>query len=221
MQAVIVVAAGRGERLGLNQNKCFYPLGDKLIVQHSVETFLSFPEFGRVVLVVGQGELALAESLFSDARLTVVCGGATRSESVWRGLVAMMQEPVERVWIHDGARPFIKRAWLGQLLDTPGDALVPGIPIKDTVKQVADGRVQCTLARETLVAVQTPQIFAFCSLKAMYEKVLGQSLLDDAQVWEQSGQEVIVVAGDEDNLKITTPNDLLLASWRIQEGWER
>ncbi len=146
-----------------------------------------------------------------DRADAVVCGGSTRAASVRAGLGAV-PEDAEVVVVHDAARPLAGVELFRAVLDalTPGvDAVVPGLPVAETVKRVAGDRVVSTLDRSQLVAVQTPQAFRPGRLRAAHRT--GGEATDDAALVEAAGGTVVVVAGDPRNLKLTEPSDLVVA----------
>jgi 2-C-methyl-D-erythritol 4-phosphate cytidylyltransferase len=144
----------------------------------------------------------------------VVPGGATRQLSVDAGLRALADD-IDTVLVHDVARPFVPTQVIDRVLDALGngaDAAIPALPVTDTIKQVdADGTVVATVDRDRLVAVQTPQGFRLGALVAAHEAAPDAAASDDALLVESLGGRVVVVAGDDDAFKITTPRDLLLA----------
>lgn len=203
--AAIVVAAGEGSRFG--GRKQFAPLAGRTVVARAVEAARSVASF--VVLVV-PGD-ALDEAHGADA---VVAGGATRSASVRAGLAAL-----DRSWtvvvVHDAARPLASpalfHAVVGALDGSVGIvAAIPGLAVTDTVKRVEAGQVTATLARDELVAVQTPQAFMADSLRAAHERA--DEATDDAALVESAGGRVVVVDGEARNRKLTTEDDLATAA---------
>lgn len=198
----VVVAAGSSSRFG--RLKQFEPLAGRQVLDWSIEAARSVA--GGVVLVVP--DPAAVEPSRADA---VVGGGPTRAASVRAGLDAV-PEDAEVVVVHDGARPLARaelfRTVVGAL--GPGvDAVVPGLPVAETVKQVDGDRVVSTVDRSQLVAVQTPQAFRPGRLRAAHRT--GGEATDDAALVEATGGTVVVVPGDPRNLKLTEPSDLVVA----------
>ncbi len=203
----IVVAGGSGDRFG--GLKQFAMLGTKSIAAHSVETCRVIAD--KVILVVPNG--MTGESHGADH---VIEGGATRSASVRAGL-SLVQDDVEVVVVHDAARPLATPrlffAVVAELSDERVDAAICAVPVNDTIKEVTQiegrRRVVHTLHRDDLVAVQTPQAFRADILRRAH---LGEGdAHDDAALVEQNGGLIVVVAGEEENMKITSPSDLLVA----------
>jgi 2-C-methyl-D-erythritol 4-phosphate cytidylyltransferase len=196
------VAAGSSSRFG--RLKQFEPLAGRQVLDWSIEASRSVA--AGVVLVVPD-----PAQVPSDRADAVVCGGSTRAASVRAGLAAV-PEDAEVVVVHDAARPLagveLFHAVLAAL--TPGvDAVVPGLPVAETVKHVAGDRVLSTLDRSQLVAVQTPQAFRPGKLRAAHRT--GGEATDDAALVEAAGGTVVVVPGDRRNLKLTEPSDLVVA----------
>ena len=197
----IVVAAGRAERFGAP--KQLMALGDRRVLDHALAAAAASSD--GVVLVVP------ADAAWDVGDVPTVVGGETRSESVRAGL-SVVPDDAEIVLVHDAARPLADRALFTRVIDAVrggADGAVPGLPIADTVKQVRDGAITGTVARETLVVVQTPQGFRAAVLRAAH--AANAEGTDDAAVVEAAGGTVVVVAGDVDNFKITEPADLARA----------
>jgi len=217
---VVIVGAGRGERLGGPVPKVLLQLGLHPIFLHSILAFASVPEISGLVLVVPAGEedrmrTWCQERGCAERVRAIVPGGARRFDSVAHG-VSRVDAAADLVLVHDAARPFvtaelIRRVW--QATVAHGVA-IPGIPVVDTLKTVAnDGRVVATVDRQKLVAVQTPQGFQ----KHLLEKIMARAqepdwdATDEAGLAERLGIPVTVVPGDMRNFKLTTPWDYALA----------
>jgi 2-C-methyl-D-erythritol 4-phosphate cytidylyltransferase len=217
----IVVAAGDGVRLGADRPKAFVKLGGRLLLSHSVELFEEHPSVDGIVLVVPEGweepATLLADDLVAGKVAVAVPGGATRAESVSRGLAAVPDE-ADLIVVHDAARPFATPELVTAVLEALGHAegAVPGVPVTDTVKRVDGDRVTETLERSQLVSVQTPQAFHAEALRTAYAVPADRlsAATDCASLVEASGRAVSVVAGEEANLKITTSADLAEAERR-------
>lgn len=206
----IVVAGGSGHRFG--QRKQFAELSGRPVVAHSVTASSAVSD--GVVLVVPVD--ATTDGAYgADA---VVGGGPTRSASVRQGLAAV-PEAADVIVVHDAARPLATVALFHAVIDavTAGaDAAVPGVPVSDTLKQVdADGTVVSTVDRSALVGVQTPQAFRADVLRRAHANE--DDATDDAALVEALGGTVLVVAGDAQNVKITTPDDLRQAERLLRE----
>lgn len=215
---LIVVAAGRGERLG--QDKAWVPLGGRPLVAHSLGA-LARPPVERVVLVVAAERLAAGRALAAQAAVPTIAvvGGARRQDSVRAGLLAL--GPCAWVAVHDAARPFADHALLLRTLEAARatGAAVAAVPVQDTIKRVRDGRVVETLARAELWAAQTPQVFRGPLLARAHREATTEAT-DDATLVERLGVPVAVAAGAYVNIKVTTPDDLVLARllWQQRAG---
>ena len=199
----IVVAAGRGDRFG--QPKQFCDLAGSRVVNRSVSAALGACDAVVVVLPPGvewDGPRVAAAAV----------GGSTRSESVRAGLT-LVPDDCEVVVVHDAARPMATAELFAAVIDAVrdgADAAVPAIPVADTIKRVDGYRVVETVARESLVAAQTPQAFRASVLRDAHAS--GSDASDDAALVELAGGRVVIVPGHPDNLKITTPADLRVAA---------
>lgn len=220
----VIVAAGRGLRIGGDVRKQYRVIGGKALVAHAVDAFLSHPAVTQVVAVINgdDGEAfrqALGESYDHPALLPAVTGGATRQESVRAGLEALeslggalSDEAI--VLVHDAARPFVSPALIGRAVAAAQahGAAIPVLPVSDTIKQVgADGLVATTPPRDSLRAVQTPQAFRYRSLRDAHRAAARAgvgTLTDDAAVCEWAGLAVATFAGEEMAFKITLPADM-------------
>ena len=219
----VLVAAGRGERLGDERPKAFARLGSLPLLAESLRR-LDESEWIDAIVVVAPPEweepaILLAEELGASKVIACVTGGSTRSESVRIGL-AEVPEDAAVVLVHDAARPVLPADLVPRLLEALGegyDGAVPAVPVIDTVKRTKDGVVVETLARDELVAVQTPQAFVASVLRGA---AAGEGS-DCASLVEAAGGRVKVVPGDERLLKITTAADLeRVAAWLEAEGSE-
>jgi 2-C-methyl-D-erythritol 4-phosphate cytidylyltransferase len=222
MAVALIVAAGRGERLGSNRPKALVTLAGRPMLEWSVDALQSVAAVQRIVIALPDGvDLNVGEGVVT------VAGGATRSQSVREALKASGEG--DPVIVHDAARPLappelFERA-LEELERTAADAAIAATPVSDTIKQIADDghTVERTLDRRSLWAVQTPQVFR----RAALERVLGEAsdellavATDDAWLIERAGGTVHVVRSDPHNMKVTSPIDLELAERMLSErGW--
>ncbi len=219
--AAIIVAAGRGTRMNQpsQPKKQFRVVGGKTLLEWSVEAFRATGAVTSIVVVTGEEDISFArEALWRSGIATkvtaVVAGGATRQESVSRGLEAIETE-AEWIMVHDAARPMVTPELILRVLEgaKASGAATAALAIRDTVKRVSStaGTVIETLDRSELVAVQTPQAFRRDVLERAHVGSDGAEATDDAGLVERLGGEVRVVAGDTRNLKVTTEDDLYLA----------
>lgn len=217
----VIVAAGNASRMG-GIDKVMAQLGGEPMIARTVRAFAECDAIREIVvvtrpdLIVPIGDLCAG---FDKVR-AVVAGGSSRDESVRMGLSALSKH-VKLAAIQDGARPLV--TW--QVVDrvvraahTYG-AAAPAIPVKDTIKVVRGGIVADTPARNTLQAVQTPQVFDLDLLKAALKKAKddGAQITDDCSAVERMGMSVKIVEGDERNIKVTTPMDLKIAEMLLEE----
>lgn len=211
--AAILVAAGRGTRMGGGLAKQWRPLAGRMVAAHAAAAFRA-AGIGRILLVIQPEDAGLAQAL----GLPWVAGGASRTESVRAGLAALAADPPGAVLIHDAARPCVSPALIGRVLAalaaTPGAA--PALALADALWRGADGQVAGTQDRTGLYRAQTPQGFRYADLAAAYAAFAGEAA-DDVAVARAAGLAVAIVPGDEDNLKLTWPEDFARAQ-AILEG---
>ncbi|MFL0414723.1 bifunctional 2-C-methyl-D-erythritol 4-phosphate cytidylyltransferase/2-C-methyl-D-erythritol 2,4-cyclodiphosphate synthase [uncultured Sphingomonas sp.] len=208
----IIVAAGKGERTGSSVPKQFAPLAGRPMLCWSHAALAAHPAIDRVVVVIGEGQDALlAEAL---PGVIGVCGGATRRESVARGLAAIAG--ADRVLIHDAARPFVTAAVIDRLLAAldSHEGAIPTLPVADTLV-AADG---ANVPRAGLARVQTPQAFSFESIVKAHADWQGDEPTDDAQMVRALGGSIALVQGDAMLEKVTFAEDFAAAQARI--GWD-
>jgi 2-C-methyl-D-erythritol 4-phosphate cytidylyltransferase len=220
----VLVAAGRGERLGEDRPKAFVRLGDLPLLAEPLRRLDESGWIDQIVLVAPpeweEPAILLAEEIGASKVSACVPGGATRTESVRAG-VAEVPEDATVIVVHDAARPLVSEDVILRVIAALGegfDGAVPGLPLADTVKRVRDGVVVETVPRDELVTVQTPQAFVApvlrAALKALSDES-SQSPTDCASLVEANGGRIRIVEGDEKLLKVTTRADLeRVASWR-------
>jgi 2-C-methyl-D-erythritol 4-phosphate cytidylyltransferase len=219
MNVAIVVAAGKGTRLGGDRPKQFLELDGIPVIIHTLRQFERCREIDEVVAVLPAEETAGFQSLaqqFGLRKLSrVIAGGATRAQSVQRGLASIRE--AEIVAVHDGVRPFVTPDEIDQVVAaarTSGAAILVA-PVSDTVKEINDGHVVRTLARSQLRRVLTPQCFHFDILRRGYDQLAevereGIEVTDDSLLVERLGLEIVTVEGSGRNIKITREEDLVL-----------
>ncbi len=216
----IILAGGAGKRMGASTNKQFLLLDNKPIIVHTLQTFEECRAVDGIYLVVNQKDLPIIqEEILETYRFNkvvkLVMGGRLRQDSVRNGLEAI-EDPCDIVIIHDGARPFVTPAFIekGIYLMEMFDAIIPALPMKDTVKVISkEGFVVKTLERDSLWHVQTPQTFKYELIMKAYREGMTKKLYgyDDATFLEYMGKKVKVIEGSPYNIKITTPEDLVMA----------
>lgn len=214
--AALLLAGGSGSRFGGDTPKQYLELGGRAVIRHAAEAFLAHPAVDAVRVVRREADRALYDAALDGAALMPpVAGGASRQDSARIGLESLAGMAPDNVLIHDAARPFpdgglIDRV-IGALAEFP--AAVPVLPVVDTLKRAdaAGRRVAGTVERSGLWRAQTPQGFRYGAILDAHRRAAGRALTDDAMVAEEAGLAVAMVAGAEDNLKITTGDDLARA----------
>ena len=222
----IILAGGAGKRMGAATNKQFLLIDNKPIIVHTLQIFEECRAIDGIYLVVNQKDLPMIqEEILETYRfnkiLKLVIGGRLRQDSVRNGLEAI-ENPCDIVIIHDGARPFVSPSFIdkGILLMEMFDAVIPALPVKDTIKVVSkEGFVQKTLERDSLWHVQTPQTFKYDLITKAYREGAAKKLYgyDDATFLEHMGKKVKVIEGSPYNIKITTPEDLIVARGMLSQ----
>ncbi|MBJ6801244.1 2-C-methyl-D-erythritol 4-phosphate cytidylyltransferase [Geomonas propionica] len=223
----LIPAAGMGKRMGAGSNKQYLMLDGMPILARTVRTFEEADCIDAIYLISPEQEIPFCRSDvverygFTKVR-AIVPGGQERQHSVYNGLRAIEGiEPDDIVLIHDGVRPFVSVQMLEDAAAAAREsgASVVAVPVKDTVKVVQEGLVTATPPRETLWLAQTPQGFRYGLIRAAHEQAAAAGFLgtDDASLLEWQGQPVRVVQGDYRNIKITTPEDMILAEAFLKE----
>lgn len=216
--AAIIVAAGRGTRAGGDIPKQYQLLAGKSVLEHTVGRFAGLASVDQIILVVGANDRALIDDglTFGGATVTLVDGGETRAASVQAGLAAV-HPGTGRVLVHDGARPLVSTALAERVLAALDrhDAAAPGLPVTDALWRADGTRVAEPVSRDGLFRAQTPQGFHLAAIRAAYAAHSGDAR-DDVEVALSHGLHVEIVAGEEDNLKLTYSEDFVRAE-RILE----
>ncbi len=217
----LIVAAGRGQRLGGGIPKQYRRLGGEPLLRWTVQRFLAHPDVSAVRAVIHPDDRPLYDEAVSGlAILPPVDGGETRQDSCRLGLESLADQHPDTVLIHDAARPFVDAdiiaRTLGSLAEHAG--AVAAVPVVDTLKREADGRVAATVERGGLWRAQTPQGFRYGEILAAHRAASGQSLTDDAAVAENAGLDVVLIEGSEENFKITTEQDFQRAESMLASG---
>jgi 2-C-methyl-D-erythritol 4-phosphate cytidylyltransferase len=225
MNVAIIVAAGRGTRAGGAEPKQFRALAGIPLIIHTLRRFEACAAVDEIVLVtpVEETTLHVAADRGEVQKLRcIVEGGATRTESVWRGLESLQAGAVEIVAVHDGVRPFVTPAEIERTLRAAEEtgAAVLCAPVVDTIKVCEGARISRTLARESLRRALTPQCFRYELLRRAYEHARAEGIeaTDDSALVELLGAPVAVVEGDARNIKITRPEDFALAEILLKES---
>lgn len=224
--SAVIAAAGSSRRMG-GENKLFLPLGDIPVLARTLLAFDRAPSITEIVVAVREEELLTVGDLCKAYGLAkpvkIVAGGDSRTASVLRAALEC-SEKSSLIAVHDGARPLVTVDLIEAVIAKTENcaAAAPAVPVKDTIKIARDGLVQSTLDRDTLRAIQTPQVFDAQLLRAALQSALDAeaAVTDDCAAVERLGKEVALVEGDEENLKITTPMDLLVAEAILERRGE-
>ncbi len=218
----VIVAAGTASRMG-GIDKVMAPLGGEPMIVRTVRAFQNCGAIAEIVVVTREDLILSVTSLCRgmDKVKAVVAGGASRQESVARGLGALSGQ-MKLAAVHDGARPLVSDAVIDRTVRAAHSygAAAPAVPVKDTVKVVKSGLVMATPDRNALRAVQTPQVFDYDLLRGALEQAEKDktAVTDDCSAVERLGMRVKIVEGEERNLKITTPLDLKIAALLLEES---
>ena len=222
--SLILLCAGSGKRTGLKYNKIFYKINNQTVYEMNISHFLEDNRCKQIIVVTKENEIDDIRTLVNDSRIEYVFGGKERQDSVYEGLKKVKEN---HVFIHDGARPFVTEEMIncGKKTVIACGTCVLGMPSKDTVKIIDEnGFVESTPKRDKVWNVQTPQIFSYPDIYKAYQEAKKQGMqgiTDDAMVMEQYGAlKVRLEEGSYENIKITTPEDILLAE-KILETLEK
>lgn len=213
---VVIPAAGQGKRMKAGKNKQFIELNGKPVIAHTLDIFQKDPACSGIILVINEAErdefLKLADTYQMTKAMALIHGGRERQHSVFNGLKAAKSDIV---LVHDGARPFIDTDLIRRLSQTAQEvgAATAAVPVKETIKRVQNLEVIETVERSSLWAIQTPQAFRLSLILEAHEKAGQEEYLgtDDASLVERLNHKVSIVEGDYKNIKLTTPEDLLIA----------
>ena len=210
---IIIVAGGKGLRMGSDIPKQFLPIGGKPVLMRTIERFHHFSEALRIILVLPKTQQAywheLCEQYQFDVPYMLADGGETRFHSVQHGLALIPDDAQGVVGVHDGVRPFPAIDVIRRCYDTAhtAKAVIPVTPVVETLRHITEG----TKPRGDHRLVQTPQTFDIQLLKAANRQPFSESFTDDASVVESYGHAITMVEGNRENIKITTPFDLAIA----------
>ncbi|MGA7953333.1 MAG: 2-C-methyl-D-erythritol 4-phosphate cytidylyltransferase [Gloeobacterales cyanobacterium] len=223
---LLIACAGSGKRMGATVNKLFLEVFNKPILAWTLLAAEQAISVEWIGLIIQPEEKENIASILQEYPLykpiVLIAGGSTRQESVYRGLLAL-PTGTEKVLIHDGARCLVTHTLLDRCSQTLEEAsgLVTAIPVKDTIKvvEITTGKIEQTPQREKIWAAQTPQGFDVALLKMAHEDAIkkGWEVTDDSMLLEQMGHDVVVVSGEESNIKITTPLDLMIAEMILKQ----
>ena len=222
MDYIIIVAGGKGLRMGSDIPKQFLPIGGKPVLMRTLERFRAYSSALQIILVLPEAQQdywrQLCEDYHFDVEHQIANGGQTRFHSVQNGLALVPDDAEGVVGVHDGVRPFPSIEVIRNCYETArtAKAVIPVIPVVETIRQLfsngqQDLRTSKTVPRDEYRLVQTPQTFDIQLLKAANKQPYNDGFTDDASVVESYGFEITLVEGNRENIKITTPYDLKIA----------
>lgn len=224
----VIPAAGMGRRMNAGINKQYLLLGGEPIVGRTIRILSGLDEIDEIVVVVPEAEISFCRSDVIERlglrKVTgIVAGGSERQQSVYNALLSLDAADDDIVIIHDGVRPFVTKEMVTGVIDAlrgGADGAVVAVPLKDTVKVVTGEEVVRTPDRSAMRLAQTPQGFRMRTILEAHRSAIRDGHLgtDDASLVERMGKRVVVVPGDYRNIKITTPEDLILAEAFLAEG---
>tara|TARA_R100000005_G_scaffold95553_2_gene77462 strand:+ start:12060 stop:13214 length:1155 start_codon:yes stop_codon:yes gene_type:complete len=208
----LIVAAGKGARTGLDIPKQYIEVAGKTILRRTIEAFLSHPGIDQLQIVISEDDRALYDKATEGlSLLPPIAGGVERQDSVRAGLESLLESRPRFVLIHDAARPFVSHDLISRTLAAlanGAEAVLPALTISDSLKTISEQRITGALDRDSIVAAQTPQGFAFAPILAAHRTFAGEALTDDTAVAERAGIEVLRIEGDTANVKVTTAEDV-------------
>lgn len=216
MDYVIIVAGGKGLRMGSDIPKQFLPIGGKPVLMRTLERFRAYDTDLKIILVLPEAQQdywrRLCEQYHFDVKYELANGGQTRFHSVQNGLALIPDDAEGVVGVHDGVRPFpsidvIRNCYTAA---RTAKAVIPVIPVVETVRQL-ENESSVTVPRDKYRLVQTPQTFDIQLLKAANRQPYNDGFTDDASVVESYGHDITLVEGNRENIKITTPYDMKIA----------
>ena len=216
MDYIIIVAGGKGLRMGSDIPKQFLPIGGKPVLMRTLERFREYSKDIQIILVLPEAQQAywhqLCQEYHFDVEYTLANGGQTRFHSVQNGLAKVPDDAIGVVGVHDGVRPFPSIEVIRNCYTTAREkkAVIPVIPVVETVRHL-EGEQSKTVPRDAYRLVRTPQTFDIQLLKAANRQPYNDGFTDDASVVEAFGYNITLVEGNRENIKITTPYDLKIA----------
>ncbi len=217
----VIVAGGKGLRMGGDVPKQFLPIGGKPVLMHTIEAFRRALDDVEIVLVLPAEQHDYWQKLCKDYKFhspeLIAKGGETRFHSVKNGLSLLPNDIEAVVGVHDGVRPFVSKETIRRCFAAAaeGKAVVPVVAIVETVRQILPDGKSVTRPRDEYRLVQTPQTFPLALLKEAYQQPFSDAFTDDASVVEALGKDIVMIEGNRENIKITTPSDLRIAESQI------
>ena len=224
----LIVAAGRGERAGQSGPKQYVSLAGETVLARTIRAIAACKAIDSIQCVIHADDHELYAAAIKSLSPAIkkrlrkpINGGATRQQSVMAGLSGLTDAECKTILIHDAARPFVSPALINRVIDAIplAGAAIPVLPVSDTVKLLADdGTIISTPDRTTLRAAQTPQGFYFPLILGAHQAMVDRETTDDASLVEALGGRVVPVAGERSNIKLTTPEDFVMAEWALTES---
>jgi len=217
----VIVAGGKGLRMGGDVPKQFLPIGGKPVLMHTIEVFRRALDDVEIVLVLPAEQHDYWQKLCKDYKFhspeLIAKGGETRFHSVKNGLALLPNDIEAVVGVHDGVRPFVSKETIRRCFAAAaeGKAVVPVVAVVETVRQILPDGKSVTRPRDEYRLVQTPQTFPLALLKEAYQQPFSEAFTDDASVVEALGKDIVMIEGNRENIKITTPSDLRIAESQI------
>lgn len=224
MNVVLIMAGGRGKRMGTSEKKQFIKVNHKPLIVYTIGIFLRLPEIDKIIVVAPESDNSRMQNIclseFPDASIKIVPGGKSRQNSVINGLQACPAD-TDLVLIHDAVRPFAKAEMIRQLikLAEKHQAAIPASSVRYTLKQVKCNKILQTIPRSDLYNAQTPQVFKYHLIKKYHELALhlDKEFTDDSSILEYYRIPVHILEVDENNFKITEPIDLEIARYLLSK----
>lgn len=223
MDYIIIVAGGKGLRMGGDLPKQFMPLHGKPVLMHTIERFRSYSDELKIILVLPHEQQdywrQICQKYNFNVEHTVVDGGQTRFHSSQNGVAAVPDDATGVIGIHDGVRPFVSEETIARCFEAARQfgAALPVLPVTDTLRRVTDDGGY-NVQRNDYRTVQTPQTFDAQLLKQAFKQPYSDNFTDDASVVEALGHKVTMVDGNRENIKLTTPFDLVVAEALIKKN---
>ena len=217
----VIVAGGKGLRMGGDVPKQFLTIGGKPVLMHTIEAFRRALDDVVIVLVLPAEQHDYWQKLCKDYKFhspeLIAKGGETRFHSVKNGLALLPNDIEAVVGVHDGVRPFVSKETIRRCFAAAaeGKAVVPVVAVVETVRQILPDGKSVTRPRDEYRLVQTPQTFPLALLKEAYQQPFSDAFTDDASVVEALGKDIVMIEGNRENIKITTPSDLRIAESQI------
>lgn len=217
----IIVAGGKGLRMGGDVPKQFVPIGGKPVLMHTIDAFRNAIDGIQIILVLPVEQQNYWQKLCNDYKFTsptlIANGGETRYHSVKNGLALVPALDGLIVGIHDGVRPFVSTETIQHCYSaaSKGKAVVPVVPVVETLREILPDGNSITQPRDAYRLVQTPQTFPATLLHKAYQQPYSEAFTDDASVVEALGEKITLIEGNRENIKLTTPSDLRFAEFTV------